>query len=76
MRTHDVKEILIDKTAIATVLLVNDILDSGRTLDFTKKPIIDRGAKSVQSCVLLDKKTNRAVELEADEKALKSTPFS
>jgi hypoxanthine phosphoribosyltransferase len=59
---HDIRENLID----ADVLLVDDILDSGRTLAFTKKLMMDRGAKSVQSCVLLNKKTNRAVEFEAD----------
>ena len=59
---HDIRENLTD----ADVLLVDDILDSGRTLAFTKKLMMERGAKSVQSCVLLDKKTNRAVEFEAD----------
>lgn len=59
---HDIRENLTD----ADVLLVDDILDSGRTLAFTKKLMMDRGAKSVSSCVLLDKKTNRAVEFEAD----------
>lgn len=59
---HDIRENLTD----ADVLIVDDILDSGRTLNFTKKLLIERGAKSVQSCVLLDKKTNRAVEFEAD----------
>lgn len=59
---HDIRENLVD----ADVLLVDDILDSGRTLAFTKKLMMERGAKSVQSCVLLDKKTNRAVEFEAD----------
>ena len=33
---------------------------------FTKKLMLKRGAKSVSSCVLLDKNTNRAVEFEAD----------
>jgi len=61
---HDIRENLKD----ADVLLVDDILDSGRTLAFTKKLMYERGAKSVQSCVLLDKKTNRAVEFEADYK--------
>ncbi|MDZ8119593.1 hypoxanthine phosphoribosyltransferase [Pontiella agarivorans] len=59
---HDIRENLTD----ATVLLVDDILDSGRTLAFTKKLMLERGAKSVYSCVLLDKITNRAVEFEAD----------
>ncbi|QBG47857.1 hypoxanthine phosphoribosyltransferase [Verrucomicrobia bacterium S94] len=59
---HDIRENLTD----ADVLLVDDILDSGRTLAFTKKLMLERGAKTVHSCVLLDKKTNRAVEFEAD----------
>lgn len=59
---HDIRENLTD----ANVLLVDDILDSGRTLAFTKKLMLERGAKTVHSCVLLDKKTNRAVEFEAD----------
>ncbi len=61
---HDIRENLTD----ASVLLVDDILDSGRTLAFTKKLMMKRGAKSVHSCVLLDKKANRAVEFEADFK--------
>jgi hypoxanthine phosphoribosyltransferase len=59
---HDIRENLID----ANVLLVDDILDSGRTLAFSKKLMMERGAKTVHSCVLLDKKTHRAVEFEAD----------
>ncbi|MDF7807097.1 hypoxanthine phosphoribosyltransferase [Pontiellaceae bacterium B12219] len=59
---HDIRENLVD----ANVLLVDDILDSGRTLAFSKKLMMERGAKSVHSCVLLDKKTHRAVEFEAD----------
>ena len=50
----------------ANVLLVDDILDTGRTLAATKKLMLDRGAKSVRSCVLLDKKARRAVEFDAD----------
>ncbi|HEY5653155.1 MAG TPA: hypoxanthine phosphoribosyltransferase [Pontiella sp.] len=59
---HDIRENL----SGAYVLLVDDILDSGRTLAFTKKIMLDRGASNVHSCVLLDKKVNRAVEFEAD----------
>jgi len=59
---HDIREDI----AGADVLLVDDILDTGRTLAFTKKLLLERGAKSVRSCVLLDKKAHRAVEFEAD----------
>lgn len=37
------------------VLLVDDILDSGRTLDFARHHLLGRGAKSTKVCVLLDK---------------------
>lgn len=59
---HDLREDLKD----ADVLLVDDILDTGQTLAFTKKLMLDRGAKTVRSCVLLDKKAHRSVEFEAD----------
>ena len=59
---HDIREDIQG----ADVLLVDDILDTGRTLAFTKGLLLDRGARSVRSCVLLDKKTHRAVEFEAD----------
>ncbi|HEY5621099.1 MAG TPA: hypoxanthine phosphoribosyltransferase [Pontiella sp.] len=50
----------------ADILLIDDILDTGRTLAFTRKLMLQRGARSVQSCVLLDKQTRRAIEFEAD----------
>jgi len=50
----------------ADVVIVDDILDSGRTLDFAKKLFLERGARSVKTCVLLDKKANRAAKIEAD----------
>lgn len=50
----------------ADILLVDDILDSGRTLKEVSRLLLKRGAKSVRTCVLLDKKTLRAVEQEAD----------
>lgn len=45
----------------ADVLLVDDILDSGRTLSYAKQLMRDRGAKSVRACVLLDKPARRVV---------------
>ncbi len=59
---HDIREDIVG----ADVLLVDDILDTGRTLVFTKKILLEHGARSVQTCVLLDKKAHRAVEFEAD----------
>jgi hypoxanthine phosphoribosyltransferase len=48
------------------VLLVDDILESGRTLAFARETIAARGAGRVFSCVLLDKRGHRAAEIEAD----------
>jgi hypoxanthine phosphoribosyltransferase len=51
------------------VLLVDDVLDSGRTLVFAKDLLSARGAKSVSTCVLLDKQVPRAVNVSADFRA-------
>ena len=59
---HDIRDDIKD----ADILLVDDILDSGYTLNFTKKLLLKRGARSVQTCVLLEKKARREVEFEAD----------
>ena len=48
------------------VILIDDILESGRTLAFAKDLLMARGALSVRTCVLLDKKNKRAVNFEAD----------
>ena len=60
--THDTD---VDLTN-ADVVVVDDILDSGRTLKFARDLFLERGARSVHTCVMLDKKTERAVEMEAD----------
>jgi hypoxanthine phosphoribosyltransferase len=48
------------------VLLVDDILESGRTLAFAKDLLAARGAKSVMSAVLLDKPGHLAANIKAD----------
>jgi hypoxanthine phosphoribosyltransferase len=48
------------------ILIVDDVLDSGRTLAFAKDLLAARGAASIRTCVLLDKKLPRAVNLEPD----------
>lgn len=48
------------------VLLVDDILESGRTLAFAKKLLESRGARRVATCVLLDKPHKRAAPIEPD----------
>jgi hypoxanthine phosphoribosyltransferase len=48
------------------VLLVDDILESGRTLAFAKDLVVARGARRIATCVLLNKQVRRAVRVEAD----------
>lgn len=54
------------------VLLVDDVLDSGRTLVFAKDLIAARGAAEILTCVLIDKKVSRAVNVAADFRAFES----
>jgi len=48
------------------VLLVDDILDTGKTLAAVAGLLKMKGAASVKTCVLLDKKARRTVPFEAD----------
>ena len=48
------------------VLIVEDIIDSGVTMLNLKKLLLNRGAASVKSCVLLDKPSRRVVDVDAD----------
>jgi len=48
------------------VLILEDILDTGRTLKKIKELLLSRGPKSVKICTLLDKPEGRKVELDAD----------
>ncbi len=48
------------------LLLLDDILDTGRTLKRVKTLLEEKGARDIRTCVLLDKKARRVVEIEAD----------
>ncbi|GGC92951.1 hypoxanthine phosphoribosyltransferase [Chelatococcus reniformis] len=48
------------------VLLVDDILESGRTLAFAKDLLVARGARAVKCCVMLEKPRRRAVNIVPD----------
>ena len=67
-RVEIVRDIEID-VAGRTVLVVDDILESGRTLAFAKELLASRGAAQVLTCVLLDKPVPRAAEIAADFRA-------
>lgn len=48
------------------VLIVDDILESGKSIAFAKNLITERGAKSIKVCVLLEKPGKREVQIDAD----------
>ncbi len=48
------------------VLLIDDILESGRTLRFAKELLYERGARHVSIAVLLDKSVKREEDLNPD----------
>jgi hypoxanthine phosphoribosyltransferase len=48
------------------VLIIEDIIDSGRTLQFLKRRLALLNPRSIKVCALLDKKVRREVDMEAD----------
>lgn len=48
------------------LLLVDDILDTGRTLHRLKRELLERGAAEILTCVFLDKPSRRSVEFDSD----------
>lgn len=58
----DLDEPLKDKD----VLVVEDIVDSGRTLSYLLEMLKDRGPKSIKLCTLLDKPERRVVDVHVD----------
>ncbi len=58
----DLDEPLKDKD----VIIVEDIVDSGRTLSYLIKMLGDRGPKSIKLCTLLDKPERRVTDVKVD----------
>ncbi|MBD5475109.1 MAG: hypoxanthine phosphoribosyltransferase [Lachnospiraceae bacterium] len=48
------------------VLVVEDIVDSGRTLSYLLEMLKDRGPEDVKLCTLLDKPSRRVVDVKVD----------
>lgn len=68
-RSHSKPHLLHSLTLDITgrhVLLIDDILDTGKTLSVVVDLIRKQDPASVRTCVLLDKKGRREVEFEAD----------
>ena len=65
VRTHGALDV-----AGRAVLLVDDILDSGRTLAAVRDDLASRGAASIAIAVLLDKPSRRVVDVRAQYRGL------
>jgi len=68
-RSHGKPRLLYNLTLDITnrhVLLIDDILDTGKTLSVVVELIKKQSPASVRTCVLLDKQGRREVEFEAD----------
>ena len=48
------------------VLIVEDIVDSGYSMEFLSQKLMSHNPKSLKACVLLDKKARRKVPFEPD----------
>jgi len=48
------------------VLIVEDIIDSGRTLDYITRNLLTRGPSSLRICSLLDKRERREIPIPVD----------
>lgn len=48
------------------ILIVEDVIDTGLTLDYLKEVLLKRKPKSIKICALLDKPARRRVNLKVD----------
>ena len=55
-----------DSLAGKNVIVVEDIVDSGRTLSYLLEMLNDRGPKTMKLCTLLDKPDRRVVDVKVD----------
>lgn len=58
----DLNDSIVDKN----VIVIEDVVDTGRTLKYLLELLRDRQPKSLKLCSLLDKPSRRVVDIEAD----------
>lgn len=58
----DIEDTIMDKH----VIIIEDIIDTGRTLKKIKEILLTREPKSLKICTLLDKPTRREVQVDVD----------
>ncbi len=56
----------LEKDLETDILIIEDIIDSGRTLSYLTEYLLLKGAHSVRTCTLLDKPQRREVDFKAD----------
>ncbi len=66
VRSITINRDLTEEVSGKHVLILDDILESGRTLHFARNLIIERGALSSRIVVLLEKPGKREIEINAD----------
>ena len=55
-----------DDLSTVDILIIEDIVDSGNTLEKLTKHLLKKGASSVKTCTLLDKPSRRVVDFTPD----------
>ena len=60
--TMDVESVVAGRN----ILVVEDIIDTGITLDYLLRNLAERGAKSLKVCTLIDKRERRRIAVAAD----------
>ena len=59
---YDIREDVSDRD----ILLIDDIIDSGITLNYVRERVLGKSPKSLKLCVFLDKKERRIVDIPID----------
>lgn len=65
-RVNIILDILRNDIDKCDILIVEDIIDSGKTLSYLTQYLLNKGAKSVKTCTMLDKPSRREVEFHTD----------
>lgn len=65
-RINIILDLVRDDLSKRDILIVEDIIDSGRTLSYLKEYLTIGGARSVSTCTLLDKPSRREVDFVPD----------
>lgn len=65
-RVNIILDLLRNDLDSCDILVVEDIIDSGKTLSYLTQYLKNKGARSVKTCTMLDKPSRREVEFSPD----------